>query len=52
MLAYYVGPNKIMWATHYPHSDGFFPGAPDMIRERLNGTSAGTGNAAYWPAAL
>src|SRR5438132_9472031 len=24
-----------MWATDYPHSDGFFPGAPQMLRERL-----------------
>jgi len=31
----YLGPHKIMWATDYPHSDGFFPEAPEMIRERL-----------------
>ena len=42
VLADYVGPNKIMWATDYPHSDGFFPGAPNMVRERLKGTSAET----------
>jgi predicted TIM-barrel fold metal-dependent hydrolase len=42
VLADYVGPNKIMWATDYPHSDGFFPGAPDMMRERLKGTSLET----------
>jgi uncharacterized protein len=42
VLADYVGPNKIMWATDYPHSDGFFPGAPDMVRERLKGTSSET----------
>jgi predicted TIM-barrel fold metal-dependent hydrolase len=42
VLADYVGPNKIMWATDYPHSDGFFPGAPDMMRERLKGTSPET----------
>jgi len=42
VLADYVGPNKIMWATDYPHSDGFFPGAPDMVRERLKGTSPET----------
>jgi len=35
VLANYIGPHKIMWATDYPHSDGFFPGAPKMIRERL-----------------
>ena len=28
-------PHKIMWATDYPHQDGFFPGAPQMLRERL-----------------
>ncbi len=35
VLADYVGPNKIMWATDYPHQDGFFPGAPQMLRERI-----------------
>ena len=34
-LADYIGPHKIMWATDYPHQDGFFPGAPQMIRERI-----------------
>src|SRR5215831_9885343 len=27
VLADYVGPNKIMWATDYPHRDVFFPAA-------------------------
>jgi len=31
----YVGPNKILWATDYPHPDGFFPGAPAQIAEKL-----------------
>ena len=35
VLADYIGPHKIMWATDYPHQDGFFPGAPQMVRERL-----------------
>ena len=35
VLADYIGPHKIMWATDYPHQDGFFPGAPQMMRERL-----------------
>jgi uncharacterized protein len=35
-LADYVGPNKILWATDYPHRDGFFPGAPDMIEKQLD----------------
>ena len=26
---------EIMWATDYPHQDGFFPGAPQMIRDRI-----------------
>ena len=42
MLADYVGPHKIMWATDYPHPDGFFPGAPDMVRQRIKGLSAET----------
>jgi uncharacterized protein len=42
VLADYIGPNKIMWATDYPHADGFFPGAPDMVRERIKATSPET----------
>ena len=42
VLADYVGPHKIMWATDYPHPDGFFPGAPDMVRQQLVGLSAET----------
>jgi predicted TIM-barrel fold metal-dependent hydrolase len=42
VLADYVGPHKIMWATDYPHPDGFFPGAPDMVRKQLVGLSAET----------
>ena len=34
-LADYLGPTKILWATDYPHADGFFPGAPAMIAEKL-----------------
>jgi uncharacterized protein len=29
-----------MWATDYPHQDGFFPGAPKMLRDRLGPLSA------------
>ena len=32
VLANYIGPHKIMWATDYPHHDGFFPGAPQLSR--------------------
>jgi hypothetical protein len=34
VLADYIGPEKILWATAYPHPDGFFPGAPDLIAKR------------------
>ncbi len=34
VLADYIGPEKILWATDYPHPDGFFPGAPAMIANR------------------
>ncbi|MBI3860073.1 MAG: amidohydrolase family protein [Thaumarchaeota archaeon] len=34
-LADYLGPTKILWATDYPHADGFFPGVPAMIAEKL-----------------
>src|SRR5881398_1724797 len=40
VLADYIGPHKILWATDYPHPDGFFPGAPDMVRKQLEGASA------------
>ena len=32
VLADYIGPHKILWATDYPHPDGFFPGAPEADR--------------------
>src|SRR6266702_6313301 len=31
VLADYIGPTKIMWATDYPHPDGFSPSAPHMV---------------------
>jgi len=34
-LVDYLGPHKILWATDYPHPDGFFPGAPAQIAEKL-----------------
>jgi uncharacterized protein len=39
VLAEYIDPHKILWATDYPHGDGFFPEAPAMIAERLRGAS-------------
>jgi hypothetical protein len=33
VLADYIGPQKILWATDYPHPDGFFPGAPKMMMD-------------------
>jgi predicted TIM-barrel fold metal-dependent hydrolase len=41
VLADYLGPHKILWATDYPHPDGFFPGAPALIANR-SGLSAAT----------
>ena len=35
-LAEYLGPHKILWATDYPHPDGFFLGAPAMIADKLS----------------
>ena len=42
MLADYIGPHKILWATDYPHRDGFFPGAPKMMLDRLADVSPET----------
>src|SRR5204862_3680534 len=42
VLAEYIGPHKIMWATDDPHRGGFFPSAPARIAERLKGSSAAT----------
>jgi len=42
VLADYIGPHKIMWATDYPHPDGFFPGAPKMVENQLAGLSEET----------
>jgi len=39
VLAEYIGPHKILWATDYRHRDGFFPGAPQMIKDRMAGAS-------------
>jgi predicted TIM-barrel fold metal-dependent hydrolase len=41
-LVNYVGPHKILWATDYPHPDGFFPGAPAQIAEKLPETQRRT----------
>jgi len=35
VLADYIGPHKIRLATDYPDQDGFFPGARQMMRDRL-----------------
>jgi predicted TIM-barrel fold metal-dependent hydrolase len=42
VLAEHIGPHKILWATDYPHPDGFFPGAPNMVRGLLGNASAET----------
>ena len=50
VLADYIGPHKILWATDYPHQDGFFPGTPQMLRERLGCCPLRRGTRC-WPAA-
>ena len=47
VLADYIGPHKILWATDYPHPDGFFPGAPKMIMQRLEGVSPETSTGSW-----
>lgn len=42
VLADYIGANRILWATDYPHPDGFFPGAPKMVAELLKSASPQT----------
>jgi len=32
VLADYIGPHKILWATDYPHADGFPPRRPSADR--------------------
>lgn len=34
----YIGPRNILWATDYPHPDGFFPGAPAMVAAKVPDT--------------
>src|SRR5439155_947038 len=34
VLADYIRPNKVLWATEHPHPGGFFPGAADLIGKR------------------
>ncbi len=41
VLADYIGPHKILWVTDYPHPDGFFPGAPELIAKRSSRAPAG-----------
>ncbi|HUK08069.1 MAG TPA: amidohydrolase family protein [Stellaceae bacterium] len=41
-VAEHLGAHKILWATDYPHRDGFFPGAPRMILDRFDGASPET----------
>jgi uncharacterized protein len=32
--AEYLGADSLLWASDYPHPDGFFPGGPAMVLER------------------
>src|ERR1700745_1474495 len=42
VLADFMRPRKTRGAPTPRPPDGFFPGAPDMVRERLKGTSPAT----------
>jgi len=33
--AEFLGPTRMLWATDYPHVDGYFPGAPKMVADQL-----------------
>jgi len=35
VLADYIGPHKIMWATDYPHQERILPGRAADDRERI-----------------
>jgi hypothetical protein len=37
VLIDYFGQHKILWANAYPRPDGFFAGAPEMVRKKLKG---------------
>ena len=43
--------NKILWATDYPHRDGFFPGAPRHDARAAEGPVVRDPAQASWPAA-
>jgi predicted TIM-barrel fold metal-dependent hydrolase len=35
-VAEYCGADHVMWATDYPHIDGWFPGAPKIVASHLD----------------
>ena len=51
VLADYIGPHKILWATDYPHPDGFFPGAPKMMHGSHGRRCRRRPSTRSWPAA-
>jgi uncharacterized protein len=42
LLVDYLGADKVLWATDYPHVDGYFPGAPAMVAAKLPEATART----------
>jgi predicted TIM-barrel fold metal-dependent hydrolase len=42
LLADHIGPEKILWASDYPHVDGFFPGVLGQLEASMAGCSADT----------
>jgi predicted TIM-barrel fold metal-dependent hydrolase len=42
LLADYIGPERIIWGSDYPHQDGFFPGVLASLEASMTGCSEET----------
>jgi predicted TIM-barrel fold metal-dependent hydrolase len=42
LLADHIGPDKILWASDYPHPDGFFPGVLELLEGSMKGCTEDT----------
>jgi len=41
MLANFVGPDSLIWASDFPHSDARYPGVVDELREHTEAMEPG-----------
>ena len=41
MLADFVGPDTLIWASDFPHSDARYPGVVDELREHTKAMEPG-----------